>query len=67
MNELTHLHYLESEAIHIIREAVIDAHNPVMLYSLGKDPLRFTSLSFKSFLSKTNSFSTIACRYYMEI
>ena len=36
-NTLSHLEKLESEAIHIIREVVAQADNPVMLYSIGKD------------------------------
>jgi sulfate adenylyltransferase subunit 2 len=34
---LTHLQRLEAESIHIMREAVAEADNPVMLYSIGKD------------------------------
>ncbi|MFX7033251.1 phosphoadenosine phosphosulfate reductase family protein, partial [Acinetobacter baumannii] len=34
---LTHLQRLEAEAIHILREVVAEATNPVMLYSVGKD------------------------------
>src|SRR5207237_4060854 len=34
---LTHLERLEAEAIHVMREAVAGAENPVMLYSIGKD------------------------------
>ena len=34
---LTHLQRLESESIHILREVVAEAENPVMLYSVGKD------------------------------
>jgi sulfate adenylyltransferase subunit 2 len=34
---LTHLEKLEAEAIFIIREAVAEFSNPVMLYSIGKD------------------------------
>ncbi|MCX6526627.1 MAG: sulfate adenylyltransferase small subunit, partial [Actinobacteria bacterium] len=34
--QLSHLQLLEAEAIHIIREAVAEAVNPVMLYSIGK-------------------------------
>jgi sulfate adenylyltransferase subunit 2 len=34
---LTHLERLEAEAIHIMREVVAEADNPVMLYSIGKD------------------------------
>ena len=52
MDKLTHLDYLESEAIHIIREAVIDAHNPVMLYSLGKDSSVLLHLALKAFYPK---------------
>ena len=32
-NTPSHLEILESEAIHIIREVVAQAENPVMLYS----------------------------------
>ena len=35
--KLTHIENLESEAIFIMREAVAQAENPVMLYSIGKD------------------------------
>lgn len=34
---LTHLQRLEAESIHIMREVVVEAENPVMLYSVGKD------------------------------
>ena len=34
---LSHLGYLESEAIHIMREVISESINPVMLYSMGKD------------------------------
>jgi len=34
---LTHLERLEAESIHIMREAVAQSENPVMLYSVGKD------------------------------
>ena len=34
---LTHLQRLEAESIHIMREVVAEAENPVMLYSIGKD------------------------------
>ena len=36
---LTHLQYLEAENIHIMREVAAQCHNPVMLYSIGKDTL----------------------------
>src|SRR5579871_482951 len=32
-----HLRRLEAESIHIMREVVAEMHNPVMLYSIGKD------------------------------
>ena len=35
--EITHLDRLEAEAIHIMREVIAEADNPVMLYSVGKD------------------------------
>ena len=34
---MSHLDALEAEAIHIMREVVAEAENPVMLYSVGKD------------------------------
>ncbi|MDH5321858.1 MAG: phosphoadenosine phosphosulfate reductase family protein, partial [Gammaproteobacteria bacterium] len=35
--QLTHLQRLEAESIQIMREVVAETHNPVMLYSVGKD------------------------------
>ena len=32
-----HVSWLEAEAIEIMREVVLEAENPVMLYSVGKD------------------------------
>jgi len=32
-----HLHTLEAEAIHILREVFADFRSPVLLYSIGKD------------------------------
>jgi sulfate adenylyltransferase subunit 2 len=46
---LTHLEQLESESIHIIREAVAEAENPVMLYSIGKDSSVLLHLALKAF------------------
>ena len=40
---------LESEAIHIIREAVATARNPVLLYSMGKDSSVLLHLARKAF------------------
>jgi len=44
-----HLRYLEAESIHIIREAVAEAENPVMLYSVGKDSSVMLHLARKAF------------------
>lgn len=44
-----HLRYLESESIHIIREAVAEADNPAMLYSAGKDSAVMLHLARKAF------------------
>lgn len=46
---LTHLERLESEAIHIMREVVAEADNPVMLYSMGKDSAVMLHLAKKAF------------------
>ena len=47
--QLSHLQLLEAEAIHIIREAVAEAVNPVMLYSIGKDSSVMLPLAQKAF------------------
>ena len=44
-----HLKRLEAESIHIIREAVAEAENPVMLYSVGKDSSVMLQLARKAF------------------
>lgn len=46
---IDHLKQLESEAIHIIREAVSESENPVMLYSIGKDSSVLVRLAQKAF------------------
>lgn len=46
---LTHLERLESESIHIMREVVAEADNPVMLYSVGKDSAVMLHLARKAF------------------
>ena len=46
---LSNLEQLESEAIHIIREVVAQATNPVMLYSIGKDSAVMLHLAKKAF------------------
>jgi len=46
---LTHLQRLEAESIEIMREAVAEADNPVMLYSIGKDSSVLLHLALKAF------------------
>jgi sulfate adenylyltransferase subunit 2 len=47
--KLTHLKLLEYETIYIMREAVAEAENPVMLYSIGKDSSVMLHLAMKAF------------------
>jgi sulfate adenylyltransferase subunit 2 len=44
-----YLKQLENESIHIIREAIAEAKNPVMLYSIGKDSSVMLHLARKAF------------------
>jgi len=44
-----HLAALESEAIHILREAVAEARSPVMLFSAGKDSTVLAHLALRAF------------------
>jgi sulfate adenylyltransferase subunit 2 len=46
---LTHLDELEAESIHIIREAMAESDNPVLLYSIGKDSSVLLHLARKAF------------------
>ena len=46
---LTHLKHLESEAIHIMREVVMNFSKPVMLFSVGKDSMVMLHLARKAF------------------
>ncbi len=46
---LTHLERLEAESIYIMRDAVAQAENPVMLYSIGKDSTVMLHLALKAF------------------
>jgi len=47
--DLTHLQRLEAESIHIMREVVAEAENPVMMYSVGKDSSVMLHLALKAF------------------
>lgn len=44
-----HLKRLEAESIYIIREAIAESNNPVMLYSVGKDSTVMLHLARKAF------------------
>ena len=44
-----HLDWLESEAIHIMREVVAETRNPVLLFSGGKDSIIMLRLAEKAF------------------
>ena len=44
-----HLQRLEAESIHIMREAIAGAENPVMLYSIGKDSAVMAHLAMRAF------------------
>ena len=46
---LAHLQTLEAESIHILREAVAEFENPVMMYSIGKDSSVMLRLAQKAF------------------
>ena len=48
-DRMTHLQRLEAEAIHIMREVVAEAENPVMLYSIGKDSSVMLHIARKAF------------------
>jgi sulfate adenylyltransferase subunit 2 len=46
---LSHLESLEAESIHIMREAIAECDNPVMLYSIGKDSAVMLHVAMKAF------------------
>src|SRR6266436_1578770 len=49
LRRLNHLRALESESIHILREAAAEFARPVMLYSIGKDSSVMLRLAQKAF------------------
>jgi len=49
LGRLDHLRALEAESIYILREAVAEFSNPVMLYSIGKDSSVMLRLAQKAF------------------
>ncbi len=46
---ISHLDWLESEAIHIMREVVAEARNPALLFSGGKDSIVMLRIAEKAF------------------
>lgn len=48
--QLNHLQRLEAESIYIIREAIAELKNPIVLYSIGKDSTVLLRLVQKAFL-----------------
>jgi sulfate adenylyltransferase subunit 2 len=49
MKNLSHLEYLESESIYIIKEVISESKNPVMMYSIGKDSTVLLHLLLKAY------------------
>ena len=47
--DMTHLDWLESESIHILREVTAEARKPVMLFSAGKDSTVMAHLALRAF------------------
>jgi len=56
---ISHLHHLESESIHIMREVAAEFRNPVMLYSIGKDSSVMLHLAMKAFYPSKPPFSLL--------
>ena len=65
----SHLDRLEAESIHILREAVAESENPVMLYSVGKDSSVMVHLARKAFYPapRATSVSADARGHALEI
>ncbi len=55
----SHLDHLEAESIHIMREVLAHAENPVMLYSVGKDSAVMLHLARKAFYPSPPPFSLL--------
>lgn len=67
---LSHLDWLESEAIHILREVAGQCANPVLLFSGGKDSLCILRLAEKAFRPGKFPFPLLhidTCHNYQEV
>ena len=64
---LTHLQRLEAESIDIMREAVAETENPVMLYSIGKDSSVMLHLAMKAFYPVEAAVPAAARRHDVEV
>ncbi|MEY4483526.1 MAG: sulfate adenylyltransferase subunit CysD, partial [Verrucomicrobiota bacterium] len=49
MSDITHLQFLESEAIYVLRETAAQFQKPAMLFSGGKDSIVMAWLARKAF------------------
>ncbi|HCN28335.1 MAG TPA: sulfate adenylyltransferase small subunit, partial [Verrucomicrobiales bacterium] len=49
MSAITHLQFLESEAIYVLRETAAQFSNPALLFSGGKDSIVMAWLARKAF------------------
>ena len=56
-HRLSHLAQLEAESIYIMREAIAESDNPVLLYSIGKDFGGAPASGAEGFLSGANRHS----------
>ncbi len=61
MRGTSHLDWLESESIHILREAVAEARKPVMLFSAGKDSTVMAHLAMRAFWPSKPPVPAAAC------
>jgi sulfate adenylyltransferase subunit 2 len=57
--KISHLDWLESEAIHIMREVAGQCSNPVLLFSGGKDSLCLLRIAEKAF--RPGRFPFLSC------
>jgi hypothetical protein len=64
---LTHLQRLEAESIHILREAVAESENPVVLYSIGKDSSVTVHLARKAFHPSAPPFPPPPWGHHLEV